>query len=477
MKLFIRNFQNISEATINLEGFTVFTGKTNSGKSSIRRAIECVLYNVWDKGHIKKDAEDCLIRLTIDSDNWVQITKPENSYTVVVNGEKSIYPKVGKASLEELCDFSLDKFLDSEGYEHSVHIRSQTDPWFYISYSKQEQARIIASMFNFDRIKTVLKQSYTERQSVNKSVELTLSGLDKLKVELSNLEGRESLLTYLEKKMTKKSRIESFLGLSTDMNSSFSSVQKCSKELSLVDAISTSLYLLRTLSEWTQHTALYGESNSRCGNLLSELDITNLEILSYQSLLSSMEKLNTLNSYFNLKKTKYDVMLSISEKGAKSFNISKWIEQHQTALINSENKFIISKYLEIERNQYQTIRRITDLTEQLELTSKLKNNCTRVDSLTRHIDRLNESKSLQMDMKLTDFAISFTEDNLDKLYLCSELNGLLVLQEKRLGLEIKGFNRQCEIDEAQFKISEYKGKLKALIVCPECNALIGDLID
>lgn len=268
MTLYIRNFQGIGEETIDLEGFTVFTGKTNSGKSTIRRAIEAVLYNIWDKRDIKKGQTDCVIKITIDDKNYIQISKPTNTYSVMVGGEVTTYPKVGRNQIPEVGELGLGFFYDGEGYEHSVHVRKQIDAWYYFSASKTGQSRIIASIFEFDQIKNIIKTAYDDKRSVTASAEKKAEDIDKLKVELREYSGRASILKDLEQVMTDRNNLNHFQKIAENINTHTSALGILDKRIPLFDSAINSLNDLSTTTTFIKkHQSIQS----------GKLELTNLE--------------------------------------------------------------------------------------------------------------------------------------------------------------------------------------------------------
>ena len=285
MKLYIKNFQGISEAEINLKGFTVLTGRSNSGKSSIRRALELVLYNKWDAGFLKTGEKHCIVKLTIDENNYIQISKPENTYTVMINGTKSVYPKVGKNTLTELDELGLDYFYDSENYYYNVHIRSQIDPWFYITFSNQEQSRIIASIFNFDEIKSILKRSYKDKTDVTSQAENLAEDIDNLKIEGQELSTKLNLLKKVRDKVAIRDILKSYLVMSDDYRKAVNKEDYLKYKISFLRGVISNLVKERDLKN---HILLLN-SISGCENELSRIFNLVSDISAKQKILNNLK--------------------------------------------------------------------------------------------------------------------------------------------------------------------------------------------
>ena len=85
ISLKLENFQGHKDSSLIIDGFTVLIGKSNGGKSSIRRAIGSVLFNDWDKSFVRNGTESTKISLS-DGTNTIVQTKPKNA--LIVTGKQ-----------------------------------------------------------------------------------------------------------------------------------------------------------------------------------------------------------------------------------------------------------------------------------------------------------------------------------------------------------------------------------------------------
>lgn len=80
------------------EGLNVVCGPSNSGKTSLVRALKLVAYNDFDPKSVRVGAKKCKVRVETDR-GWVQVTrgKDDNLWEITPTGEKTKYrDKVGR---------------------------------------------------------------------------------------------------------------------------------------------------------------------------------------------------------------------------------------------------------------------------------------------------------------------------------------------------------------------------------------------
>ena len=57
MKIRVRNYQAIADASLEVEGFTAVTGRSNIGKSGLIRAISAILFGNPGEDYIRRGAD------------------------------------------------------------------------------------------------------------------------------------------------------------------------------------------------------------------------------------------------------------------------------------------------------------------------------------------------------------------------------------------------------------------------------------
>lgn len=95
MKIKVRDFQSIAEADIEVEGLTIITGETNTGKSSLVRAVDALLKNRQGNDFIRKGAESCSVQ--VDNNRHRVIWTKGSKARYEVDGETIEKPGRGQA--------------------------------------------------------------------------------------------------------------------------------------------------------------------------------------------------------------------------------------------------------------------------------------------------------------------------------------------------------------------------------------------
>jgi len=102
MKIRVRNFQAIEDATLEIEGLTVITGRTNLGKSALLRAVRGAMFGIPGDHYVRevagkqKDWAGISIKDATTALSWVKVAHPRPGLETYleINGQK--HTKLGK---------------------------------------------------------------------------------------------------------------------------------------------------------------------------------------------------------------------------------------------------------------------------------------------------------------------------------------------------------------------------------------------
>ena len=101
----IQNFEAHEDTTVHFtDGLQLLVGRSNSGKSSLLRALRMVVNNVWDKSMVRVGYEFCRVKVETER-GWVEAERGEktNNWRCQENGgEVQSYQKIG-TSVPELA--------------------------------------------------------------------------------------------------------------------------------------------------------------------------------------------------------------------------------------------------------------------------------------------------------------------------------------------------------------------------------------
>lgn len=140
MTITIKNFQSIAQAELNFKGFVVICGKSDIGKSAIRRAVETILFNEWQKGYQRINTKQTEISLSKDGLD-IKCVKSSKENRWAINGNE--IPKLNKDTPELPLKYSQD-----------MNISTQLEPLFMVAYKDTENTKILNKVFGIDRLET-----------------------------------------------------------------------------------------------------------------------------------------------------------------------------------------------------------------------------------------------------------------------------------------------------------------------------------
>ena len=173
----VKNFQIWKDVNLNLGDFNVIKGSSNSGKSSLVRAMNMVLNNDWHKSWLRQDEIDTTVELRFTdgtsikrirgSQNSVKITpSSELEETMKWSGFGNTYPDEVKNFLsisEENCSYQFDQH-------------------FFLSLSPSKRALTFGSFSDLqkiDEINNLVQKKIRDGEKLLKSYELELERLEK----------------------------------------------------------------------------------------------------------------------------------------------------------------------------------------------------------------------------------------------------------------------------------------------------------
>jgi DNA repair ATPase RecN len=265
MKITIKNFQSIEDLTLNIvEGaFTCIVGQSNIGKSAIRRAIECVLYNNSDASYIRNGTKQCSVEITFDNGTNIKWMRDEKSASYDINGER--FSKLSKTIPQPIIDMGF-KELEVNKEKLNVQVASQFDNIFLLNMTGSKVTDVFSNLGNLNKIINANKSCTSD---------------------LKNNKGRLSLRK--EDLISIKSKIKKYSGLDEQRNS-FDSVKVGFEEIKKIKKKKEDLSYLSKKFDKSAHL-LKALSPSRQINIEEpEVDVT--KFIQLQKLLI---KLNVLN--------------------------------------------------------------------------------------------------------------------------------------------------------------------------------------
>lgn len=334
-KLVVENFQSHANTVVDFsDGFNVIVGETNSGKTSLLRALQWVMYND-PKGSdfIRTGADECSVTVHLSDGHIINRTRSRSSagqYKVTnPAGVEEVYQGFGTEIPIEIFNAHQMPLVElSKGNSLSLNISSQLEGPFLLSMNPSEKAnaigRIIGSQVLDGSIKEVSKDVGNltkEMSNLKKQLDIknkAMESYDYLPDYKKRIEEAEFLIKGAEDLRNER---DGLLQLAVRYGSSSSTIDYLTKALgqfSGLEAVEKALPKVIAAESYLHEISALNESllkeNKKIGSYrksLSELtDIHTAEFM--MSLISKeaskIEELNTLVLQYNQIKAKEDTL-------------------------------------------------------------------------------------------------------------------------------------------------------------------------
>ena len=171
IKVAVKNFQSIAKANIEINGFTVVTGKNNSGKSALLRSINSLFTNALGSSFVRNGEDYCEVSLDFNNGETVTWQKGEKiKPTYWINGGEPIY--CGRNAPEELEQFNVVP-LKVAGREIWPQIAPQfTGQVFLIDLPGSVMAEMVADVDRVGELNSALKNCEKDKRANNSKLKI-----------------------------------------------------------------------------------------------------------------------------------------------------------------------------------------------------------------------------------------------------------------------------------------------------------------
>lgn len=213
----IKNFQAITDALLEVSGFTTLVGRSNVGKSSIIRAIQSSITNKPPTGYVRRGTNSAFVSISDNNGFSFEWEKGKSISEYTIN--KTKYKKTGRDVPEEISNNGF-KQLEVNGQNLDVQIGAQWSPLFILSKSGFLLADLVSSFTGLTVLIDAIRLANEDLSRINK-------GLNTLKSNFDNISNR--ILAFGD--------IDNFKSMITDVSG-------------LVDAISARKLVLTQLIQF-----------------------------------------------------------------------------------------------------------------------------------------------------------------------------------------------------------------------------------
>lgn len=409
MLIRVVNFMGIENLSLNLNpGFNVITGPSNSGKTSLIKALDAVFYNNNSDTRVKQGKDSYMIGVQEDSKTVMVKRNPKKGTKTVynVNGENIL--KVGRNPLQEVEDVFNIKEIEILQQKVRLNFFNQFGYPFLLDRTPSQLYDFLATSDTSNKLNDVIKcmkedlRDMTDNQKrLEGSLDVVKTSFDREKAMYTNLAGVEDVTketTDLAGRINKTNRLSS---------------------------------IIETLE--VQEGMLKGYDKSLT------------EITTQEHILKDVESLiNTNNSMEQLKLDMKKIALNIKTGRELRATEVKLRNVENTDIKSLEDSYIaLTKEESTNLDLKLLINKIT--TKELEkksLEKELSIVCTNIDNLEVSLESINEALSL-------------------KLVLDRVISKKLILDASTAKLE--DINK--ELEAVNKELSEFKN-------CPLCGTLL-----
>lgn len=193
----IQNFQSHKDSTFNFSnGVNVIVGQSDSGKSSIIRALNWVVFNRPSGDSFKRYGSK---KTSVDIDGIVRAKGKYNSYAIADNEP---FKAFGQNVPDEIRSIlNLDP----------INFQFQHDPPFLLSQSPGEVAKYLNEIVSLEKIDDSLAHANKRIKQVKNNIDYKEEEISQLETELVEynwIEDADKILIELEKKNSKREGLE-----------------------------------------------------------------------------------------------------------------------------------------------------------------------------------------------------------------------------------------------------------------------------
>lgn len=164
LKVRVRNFQSILDASITIDGFTVLTGTNNAGKTALFRALRGVFTNTRGSDFVRYGCGHCTVDVENEEGKKIKWEKgPDGTNTYVIDGKR--FDRVGFGVPQEVKDWGVVPVTVNK-IDYWPQVAPATKVGFLIDEPGSVLAEAIADVERMNQLGGALKACESERRSV-----------------------------------------------------------------------------------------------------------------------------------------------------------------------------------------------------------------------------------------------------------------------------------------------------------------------
>ena len=299
VKVRVENFQSIKDATIEIDGFTVVTGKNNSGKSALQRAIKSAFTNALGHSFVRYGEDSCKVSVEFEdgSFSWEKGEKIKPTYHFNESGPIHC----GRNAPKELDEFKIAPVKISNREIWPQIAPQFTGQIFLIDLPSSVMAEVVADVDRVSQLNSALRSCDSDKRSCNSRLKIRREDYQSLNEELEEFEDfDEHLSNYGELSQT-EIELKNQYSTIEELNSIKELYSQYSQEVDFLDDVDgLSVPNISFISDTLQELETLKEIQKRRNRYLSQIDIltetSTLEVPDLSSIKDLMRGIADLKS-------------------------------------------------------------------------------------------------------------------------------------------------------------------------------------
>lgn len=194
----VQNFQSLEDVKVTVDGFTAITGRNNSGKTALMRAVRCVFSNSWNDSYIRHGADSVRIEIDFGDGNKVVREKGKgvNKYTVTTPTEgEQVFEKLGRGEVPpEVAALGVRPVQLGPDTVWPQIAQQLTDVVFLLNKPGDRIAEAVSDFDRVTKLSRALKVSESDRRKSNDTLKVRQQDAADLEEELKLYEGLDDLV-------------------------------------------------------------------------------------------------------------------------------------------------------------------------------------------------------------------------------------------------------------------------------------------
>lgn len=206
--LILKNFQQWKSGTITFsEGLNVIIGNTESGKSTLFRAINSILTGKMPEDYIRKGTKDCEVKIEFSDGSTFRRIRGKNN---IADANGTIFERVGKEIPFEYFKQLGKTNIEFGNKQINLCNYSQFEPHFFITLSDYDKSKLIGTICGIDIVDKIV-------DSINKDIRDNNSTIKFLEAQIyNNTQDKESKQKQYDLLAFKTKNLEKYLKTAQD---------------------------------------------------------------------------------------------------------------------------------------------------------------------------------------------------------------------------------------------------------------------